>query len=317
MQLNPRQLEAFRTVMLTGSMTTAAELMKISQPAVSRLIRDLEEAIAIRLFRREGNRLLPGAEAQRLFREVDRLYVGMEHIERVAQDLKTVRTGTLRIGSLTSLGLDFLSEGISRFTQSRPEVFVSLDVRPTLGVLELASANQIDVGYIGFIGADYPGVNITQERSLPAVCVLPRKHALARSSVVTLADLNGERLISLGKNSPLRMRLDLALEAAGVTCQRPIETTFAHSACSLVARGLGVAISDPFTAAYFRHPEVVTRPLSPELPFTFSTILPAHQPRPKTVDDFVSIMNTLFDEVKKSGAEAWFPTSEGTRSHKE
>jgi len=302
MQLNPRQLEAFRTVMLTGSMTTAAELMKISQPAVSRLIRDLEEVIAIRLFRREGNRLLPGAEAQRLFREVDRLYVGMEHIERVAQDLKTVRTGTLRIGSLTSLGLDFLSEGISRFAQTRPEVLVSLEVRPTLGVLELASANQIDVGYIGFIGAEYPGVNILQERSLPAVCMLPRNHPLAQRGVVNLADLNGERLISLGKNSPLRMRLDLALEAAGVECQRPIETTFAHSACSLVARGLGLAIADPFTAAYFKNPEVAARPLSPALPFTFSTVLPAHQPRPKTVDDFIKVMNTLFDEIGRADA---------------
>lgn len=67
MELNPRQLDAFRKVMLTGSMTVAAERLQVSQPAVSRLIKDLEKTIGIRLFRREGNRLIPGAEAQVLF----------------------------------------------------------------------------------------------------------------------------------------------------------------------------------------------------------------------------------------------------------
>src|SRR5476649_2047572 len=85
MQLNPRQLEAFRKVMVTGSMTIAAEMLKISQPAVSRLIKDFEQTLQVRLFRREGNRLIPGAEARRLFSEVDRFYQGIERVERVAQ----------------------------------------------------------------------------------------------------------------------------------------------------------------------------------------------------------------------------------------
>src|ERR1700743_2258747 len=100
MKLNPRQLEAFRTVMLTGSMTIAAEALQITQPAVSRLIRDLEIVLSLRLFRREGNRLIPGAEAQVLYAEVDKFYQGIERIERVAEDLATLRTGTLRIASM-------------------------------------------------------------------------------------------------------------------------------------------------------------------------------------------------------------------------
>lgn len=294
MSINPRQLEAFRKVMLTGSMTIAAELLHISQPAVSRLIRDLEEAISIRLFRREGNRLIPGAEAQRLFREVDRFYQGMEQIERVAQDLKAVRTGMLRIGSLTSLGLNFLSEGISRFSQSRPEVVISLEVRPTLGILELAAANQIDVGYVGFMGTEYPGVEIVKQRDFSAVCVLPTGHPLAQKHEVHLTDLEGEKLISLGKNSPLRLRLDLALEAAGVVCARPIETSFAHTACSMVAKGLGITISDPFTTSYLSDESVAIRPLFPVIPFAFSMVFPAHQPRSKATLDFASLMEELF-----------------------
>ena len=49
MHLNPRQLEAFRAVMMTGSMTIAAELLQITQPAVSRLVKDLEKELKFRL----------------------------------------------------------------------------------------------------------------------------------------------------------------------------------------------------------------------------------------------------------------------------
>lgn len=279
--------------MVTGSMTMAAELLKVSQPAVSRLIKDLEKTLAMRLFRREGNRLIPGAEAQRLFREVDRFYLGMEQIERVAQDLKSVRIGTLRVASIRALGLNFLSEGLRRFSLAKPGVVISLDVRPSLEIFELAAANQIDIGYVGFMGTEYPGVDIFPHPTVAAVCVLPRGHALARKKTVQVADLQGQSLISLSPNSPLRMRLELALDAAGVTCRRPVETTFALSACSMVACGLGLAVVDPFTAAHLRDPAVVCRPLVPTVPFEFAMVLPAHQPRSKVVNDFIHVMKEL------------------------
>lgn len=296
MQINPRQLEAFRKVMVTGSMTMAAELLEVSQPAVSRLIKDLEKTLSIRLFRREGNRLIPGAEAQRLFREVDRFYQGLEQVERVAQDLKSVRIGTLRIASISALGLGFLSEGIRRFTEARSQVAISLEVRPSLGVLELTAMNQVDIGYVGFMGAEYPGVDVFPHPSVAAVCVLPRGHALARKKTVKITDLQGENLISLHDNSPLRMRVEMALSAAGVTCTRSVETTFAHSACSMVASGLGVTVADPFTAAHLRDPAIVCRPLVPTVPYTFSMVLPSHQQRSKVLNDFIDVMKRLFAE---------------------
>lgn len=295
MQLNPRQLEAFRNVMVTGSMTIAAELLKISQPAVSRLVKDLEATLDMRLFRREGNRLIPGAEAQRLFREVERFYQGIERVERVAQDLKSVRIGTLRIASISALGLSFLSEGVRRFSLARPGVVTSLEVCPSLGVLELTAANQVDIGYVGFMGTEYPGVDVFPHASVAAVCVLPRRHALARKKAVKITDLQGESLISLRSNSPLRMRVEMALNAAGVTCRRPVETTFAHSACSMVAAGLGLTVADPFTAAHLNDPAVVCRPLVPAVPYTFSMVLPAHQQRSKVVNDFIRVMKEMFD----------------------
>lgn len=294
MSLNPRQLEAFRKVMSTGSMTLAAELLMISQPAVSRLIKDLEAMLSIRLFRREGNRLIPGEEARRLYREVERFYQGMESIERVAQDLKSARVGTLRIAAISALGLGFMSEGIRKFSVARPQVSVSLDVCPSEGVLELVTANQVDIGYIGFMGIEYPGVEIFKQPDVSAVCVLPLNHRLAALEAIDITDLQGEKMIFLHVNSPLRMRVEKAMASANVKCIHSMETTFAHSACSLVAAGLGITISDPFTAANLRDPRIVFRPILPAIPYTFSMVLPSHQPRSKVVSDFIRAMEGTF-----------------------
>ncbi|RZT28847.1 LysR substrate-binding domain-containing protein [Cupriavidus agavae] len=294
MQLNPRQLEAFRSVMMAGSMTMAAELLKISQPAVSALIKDLEQRLEIRLFRREGNRLIPGAEAQRLFREVDRFYRGMEQIERVAQDLKSARIGTLRVASMHTLGLSLLSESVRQFSQARPDLAISLDVRNSLGVLELAAAHQIDIGFVQTAAQEYPGVDVFPFPSVAAVCVLPKGHALARKKTIRITDLEGQSLISLSPNSPVRMRLELELEAAGVACRRAVDTSLGHVACSLVSGGLGLTVVDPFTARRVRDPGVVWKPLLPAVEFHFAMVLPAHQPRSRVVEDFIKVVTTLF-----------------------
>lgn len=291
MDLNPRQLEAFRYVMVAGSMTVAAELLKVSQPAVSRLVKDLEITLGLRLFRREGNRLIPSAEAQVLFREVDRFYQGMEQVERVAEALKNVRIGTLRVASMHTLGLGLLTEAIRQLASERPELAISLDVRNSLSILEMTAAHQFDIGFVQMMtGTEYPGVVVSPLRSVAAVCVLPRRHRLARKKAVQIEDLEGESLISLSRNSPMRMRLDMALDLAGVSCRRVIDTTLAHVACSMVIGGLGVTVVDPFTAALQRDRSVVWRPLLPVVPFEFSMVLPAHQPRSKVLDDFIEVV---------------------------
>jgi DNA-binding transcriptional LysR family regulator len=81
----------------------------------------------------------------------------MEQIERVALDLKSARIGTLRVASMHTLGLSLLSESVRQFSLSRPELAISLDVRNSLGVMELAAAHQIDIGFVQMSGDEYPG----------------------------------------------------------------------------------------------------------------------------------------------------------------
>lgn len=306
MKLNPRQLEAFRTVMLTGSMTIAAEALHISQPAVSRLIRDLELVLSLRLFRREGNRLIPGAEAQFLYAEVDKFFQGIERVERVAEDLVTLRSGTLRIGAMSTLGTSVVTDGIRRFVQDRPQVKVSLDVRNSLNVLELISANQLDIGFVQIPAGEYPGIQTVALPPVNAVCVMRNDDELVEKAVVRLQDLQGKRLVSLSANNPLQRRIASELEGSGVSYTSTLETTSAHSACAMVAARLGVTLCDPFTATYSKYPELTQRPLERAITFEVSMVFPGHQQRSRLTSDFMQVMEDIF----RSEFAALAPTRE-------
>ncbi|WP_245333904.1 LysR family transcriptional regulator, partial [Bradyrhizobium guangdongense] len=71
-RINSRQVEAFRAMMLTGSVTEAAKLMVVTQPAVSRLLRDFQALLKMELFERRGTGLVPTAAAMALYTEVER-----------------------------------------------------------------------------------------------------------------------------------------------------------------------------------------------------------------------------------------------------
>src|SRR5680860_1373474 len=125
-RLNLRQIEAFRAVFLTGSMTAAGDIMGISQPAVSRLIRDLEAEIGTRLFDRKGTRISATSDAVMLSREVERSFHGLDRIARAAEEMTRARRGALKIIATPATSIGWLPRIIARFRDERPGTVVSL-----------------------------------------------------------------------------------------------------------------------------------------------------------------------------------------------
>src|SRR5438045_3953839 len=111
-KLSLRQIEAFRAVVIHGSVSKAAERLYVSQPAVSRLIADLEQSIGFQLFNR-GKGFQVSEEARLLFQEVEKSFVGLDKIAQRAEDIRTFRTGHLRMAASPALGLG-LVPGVTR-----------------------------------------------------------------------------------------------------------------------------------------------------------------------------------------------------------
>src|SRR5258708_35494036 len=121
-RINARQAEAFRAMMLTGSVTEAGKVMAVTQAAVSRLLRDFQALLKMGLFEKRGIGLVPTAAATALYMEVERSFVGLERITAAAAEIRSRRTGTLRIAALPALSNGYLPRLSARFLTDRPNL---------------------------------------------------------------------------------------------------------------------------------------------------------------------------------------------------
>lgn len=256
--INTRQIEAFRAVMLTGKMTTAAELMAVTQPAVSRLISDLEQTVKLRLFERRGNQINPTREALALMKEVDRSFVGLNRIASVAEEIGRHSVGTLRIAAMPALAYGMLPRFLAKFLRDKPNLNAALNGIPSSMVIEAVASGQADVGYADG-PLDRPGFSIVTN-AVPAIVAMPKGHYLALRDIITPDDLRDQRMISLEPGTVFAMRVEVAL--AGIRRLANIETRLSHTALSLVAEGAGMAIIDPTSAIEFMEKDIVFRPFS-------------------------------------------------------
>lgn len=277
MRLNLRQVEAFRAVFQTGSMTAAGSLMSITQPAVSRLIRDLEAEIGLPLFERIGGRVVATPDAVALFREVERSFHGLDRVARAAADLRRRRQGELRIAASLAPSFFGLPPVIRAFHEAWPGVALSMKTGTSPEVLDLVAMQQCDVGF-AVVPAEAPGV-VT--RALPvhdALCVLPEGHALSAKDVIAPKDLDGLPLLVLSDYSPVQQQFLAAMAAAGVAVNAVFESTFSAALCPLIADGVGVGVLDPLTARANAGRGVVLRPFAPSVRYELRAIYPAARP---------------------------------------
>jgi len=274
---NIRQIEAFRCLMVTGSMTMAARMMGVTQPAISRLLRDLQADLKLILFEKRGTGVAPTPEATSLYAEVERSFVGLDRIRISAEEIRSRRTGSLRIAALPALANGFLPRFAGRFLAPRPQLDLGLFGVISPLVIDWVANRQCDIGFAEMPIAN-PGLNFAPMPVLARVAVMPEGHRLARKSVITPKDFENENFISLKHGTGSRYRIDNVFAERGVNRAMRVETHLSEIMCGLVSSGFGVAICDPFTAAEFAGRGVIARPFRPRIPFEFGVL---HPPGPK------------------------------------
>ncbi len=288
-RLTQRQIEAFRAVMLRGSISGAAEMLGLTQPAVSRLVRDLQEVLALRLFEPRGTGIVPNAEANLLFEEVQRSFLGLDRIEHTAQEIKRARRGNLRIIAMAGPAHGILPRLIGRFIADHPDTFVALHNHIAPTVLERVAMRQFDFG-VTYAPTDYPGVDIEPLPQLDAVCVLPASHPLAARPLIRAEDLHEQNLVNHGPGSHITVKLDALLRIAGVRMREMAEATSAEAMCRLVGQGVGIALLDPFTMTGVRDPAIVLRRFEPRLDYPANLVFPSGMPRSRAVAEFTAML---------------------------
>jgi DNA-binding transcriptional LysR family regulator len=297
MRLKPRQVEAFRSVMMTGGITAAAEAMNVTQPAVSRLIRDLEEIVEIRLFERVGTRLMPTAEATQLFREVERLYLGLDQIAQAADDIRRHKNIVLRIASVTSLVRPYLHQAIIDVVGNRLDIPLVIDVENSRHIWDMVEKNRYDLGFV-FSSPRMADKNAVLLHGSHAVAAMAPGHRLASRKVITPADLLDERVLIPGRNSPLRLALDRAFSNED---HQPISTmeTSMLNCCYFAASGMGVGIVD-HTSLRSASADIIAIPFEPKIEVSYFAIRPSGGQRIAVLDDIVRRMQDMMCAINNT-----------------
>lgn len=243
-QLNLRQIEVFRAVMITGSINGAAQLLVISQPAVSRMLSHTEARIGFQLFERVKGRLYPSPEARRLFHDVEAVYRNVQRVNATLQDLVQQRQGVLRIASSPSLGHQLVPDAIAAFRRANPQVRVSLECLRHVLLRDRLLDQQADLG-ISLFPVDHPNLRAVPLSQVRVLVVCPAGHPLLAVEPTQLpAALASHPLIGYPADTPFYAVIKPAFERAGLEYRPSIEVDSPHHACALVKNGSGFSVVD-------------------------------------------------------------------------
>ncbi|PRE64315.1 LysR substrate-binding domain-containing protein [Burkholderia multivorans] len=294
-----RQLEAFRAVILTGSVTGAADMLHLTQPTVSKLLAELEYRTGLILFDRVRQRLVPRPEAHSLFQRIDKTFAALEEVTRDARRLAHGQSGHLRIVAMPAFGLSVLPRAIGAFLRERPDVTVDFNISASTYVAEWIANRQADVGFATATPVS-SSVTLTPFERLQGVCILPSDHRLAGQATIRPKDLDGERFVSLGRESAFRHLIDEAFRVDHVARRIVIEVGSATAVCSLVANGVGVAIVDPLAAIdASRAGGIALARFEADAPFVVDTVFPAGIAPSVLAEQFLDAVRTTLSTMLK------------------
>ncbi len=259
--LNLRLLEIFEAVMRCRTTIDAAEELGISQPAVSTAIKKFEKQVGFTLFDRANRVMKPTEEARQLLTEVEPVFGLLRNIEGEIRDLRSTKSGRLRLAATPPLGHSALPEVLRDFLEERTGVTVRYDIRRLETVLESVETGAVEIGFV--LGLEYHrDLKVIPLGESQLVCVMPSGHPLAARQLVTPADIAEHSFIGLESNIGVIIRK--AFHEAGVIHAPRAEVRYCHTACVLANAGIGVGIVDPYSAHFASSLNVELRPFHPE-----------------------------------------------------
>ncbi|HMN82112.1 MAG TPA: LysR substrate-binding domain-containing protein [Burkholderiaceae bacterium] len=291
MLINLRQIEVFRTIMLTRSMSGAAKALHVSQPAVSRMMSHTEQRLGLKLFERIKGRLYPTPEAEQLFVEVSAVYSSVQRVNQVSESLLDNRSGMLRIACSANLSQSLLPRTVKAFLKRYPEVRIVLQTQSPQALLQSLFAQQVELG-VAYMPTSHPALAMELLYENRIVAVLPARHRLARRKSVQIDDLLDEPFIGYSSDLPLGQLVRQLYQHSPRMPQSTVEVEQVHVACGMVEAGVGIALADEQTMQGRSWHGLVTRPVVPDVPMPVHVFYPLYKPLSRAAQAFVGVLKT-------------------------
>jgi DNA-binding transcriptional LysR family regulator len=242
MSLNLHLLRMFAMVVRTGNFTRAAEFLNISQPAISKGVRDFELQVGCRLLNRSPKGVVPTPEGLALSRRAEALFAIERSAEEELSTLRGLHNGSLRIGASTTIATYMIARYLRVFHRAHPGVDLHLVSANTRDTAELMAKQDIDIGLVeGPI--EEQTLLVEPWRTDVMKLIVAQDHAFAAAKEpIDPKELQNEVLIVREPGSGSREVVTKALAARGIEPVRTLEIGSTAAIKQVVSAGLGVSI---------------------------------------------------------------------------
>lgn len=285
--LSLRQVEAFKAVIEHGALSRAASVLHVSQPAVSKMIANLEADTRLALFDRVKGRLVPTERSMRLYDEIDSVFRGVQQVENAIEAIRREDQGRIAIGVMPAFSGSFVQRATEAFLQLHPTAFCVVESRSSQRITEWLVSRKLDVGLVT-AGIDHPHLVGVPLMEHPLVCILPVGHALARRRIVRAADLHGLPFVSFDPDSFVTQQVNAVFADHRAEPRVVLVANLAQTVCEFVAAGRGASLVHPLLAEDFAE-RLVVRRFEPALPTDFQLSRPRDSRNARLVDDFIDV----------------------------
>ena len=248
--MNLNWLKTLNTIVEKKSLTAAARALEISQPAVSKQLRALEEYYGAPLLSRRGREPELTAAGRVVYQHGQRILLAVDRSLAEVQELGSAVQGELLLEASTIPGEYLLPRLLGAFQQRYSEVTVSLEISDSMDVARHVLAGEIAVGVIGMQTLN-PNLQHEPIYSDELVVVIPRKHRWEGRDTISLEEFCAEQMVVRESGSGTRAVLERWLKERGIdpaTLEYRLELGSHDAVLEAVAGGLGVSLVSSLAA---------------------------------------------------------------------
>lgn len=242
--MNFTQLMAFEAVARQGSITKAARLLRVSQPSVSKHLKNLEESYRVRLFERNGGAMELTDEGRAFLRHVNAI---LFHLDKLKQEVKLhadpSKTDPLKVAGSYSASAILLPSLLARFKRNHRETPIILRTGSTRNVKTMLLNSEVEVA-VANGRPDNPNFITEPFREEQLVIFAVPNHPLARKKSLRLSDLNKALLIATGGKgrSSITERILERYADQGLKAKVAIRCSTPDAVKAIVKKGVGIGI---------------------------------------------------------------------------
>lgn len=242
-----KHIEAFSAVISTGSFSAAARQLGVSQPAISQLIKTLEDAIGAPLFIRRNGAIFPTNRAESLREDAVNL---LSHLDRFQAQLSYGRTGllsTIRLSAAMSIVVELLPEVVGNIVERHPKAMFYVSSVPLSAMVQSLLQGHIDFA-IHTRPLEQPGLFNECVAQAPQVAIMSKSHPLAQHETLDIADFSGQRIITSTRSDPSYHQFANLWAKAGISVKTVLQSPFASFSIRMVETMSAITFNNALVA---------------------------------------------------------------------